>query len=78
MFIRCFVFVHFRISIFGFVENFDSRCGSLLLIFLCRSPDLARDDTVASEFVPEKDICGRHFLFDKKCKGNLEVFHNKM
>lgn len=30
------------------------------------SPDLAKDDTLASEFAPEKDICGRHFLFDKK------------
>lgn len=28
---------------------------------------------MASEFVPEKDICGRHFLFDKKCKRHIEV-----
>lgn len=32
---------------------------------------------MASEFVPEKDICGRHFLFDKKCKRHIEVFRNK-
>lgn len=47
------------------------------LIFLCRSPDLAKDDTLASEFAPEKDICGRHFLFDKKCESHTKGFVKK-
>lgn len=47
------------------------------LIFLCRSPDLAKDDTLASEFAPEKDIGGRHFLFDKKCESRRKGFAKK-
>ncbi|KAG8009430.1 hypothetical protein GBF38_017713 [Nibea albiflora] len=30
------------------------------------SPHLAKDDKLESENDPKKDICGRHFLFDKK------------
>ncbi|XP_051266316.1 uncharacterized protein si:ch211-171b20.3 isoform X1 [Dicentrarchus labrax] len=37
-------------------------------IIAAGSPNLAKDDNLESENnAPEKDICGRHFLFDKQC-----------
>ncbi|XP_042365960.1 uncharacterized protein si:ch211-171b20.3 [Plectropomus leopardus] len=37
-------------------------------IIVAGSPNLAKDDGLGTENNdPERDICGRHFLFDKKC-----------
>ncbi|XP_023131863.1 uncharacterized protein si:ch211-171b20.3 [Amphiprion ocellaris] len=47
-----------------------SRDGKTLLSgFIAEGmPNLTKDDSLESENNdPEKDICGRHFLFDKKC-----------
>lgn len=61
----------FRVIIVGGIHHFKNALVWMVLISLksmCRSPDLAKDDKLTSVNVPEKDICGRHFLFDKKCK----------
>ncbi|XP_029978639.1 putative uncharacterized protein C8orf89 homolog [Sphaeramia orbicularis] len=48
-----------------------SRDGKAMLssVIVEGSPHLAKDDKLEPENSdPEKDVCGRHFLFDKKCE----------
>ncbi len=43
-----------------------------------RSPNLAQDDQLEPESGDlQEDICGRHFLFDEKCKKEDFIFHGE-
>ncbi|XP_040921421.1 uncharacterized protein si:ch211-171b20.3 isoform X2 [Toxotes jaculatrix] len=47
----------------------ESRDGKALVsgFIIAGSPDLTKDDKLESENKDPEDICGKHFLFDKKC-----------
>lgn len=47
------------------------KINQIFFFSLRRPPNLSKDDKVELENKEPEDMCGKHFLFDNKCKALL-------